>query len=132
VPVIAYASSAVPSTMDGGGVLVTDKDPVAVAGLIHEITTKPDLEDRILDSQDAALARLQARDFAGTLLKFVDQVQGMPHLPHPPTASDFWDQLKQAKTLADVRVYRPAAFQALPKPHEERDGNAKQRGHRGR
>ena len=32
VPVIAYAAAAVPATMDGGGVLVTDKDPVAVAG----------------------------------------------------------------------------------------------------
>ncbi len=133
VPVIAYAASAVPSTMDGGGVLVTDKDPAVVAGLIHEIITNPDLEDRILDTQDAALARLHARDFAGTLLKFIDQVKAMPPLPHPPTAFDFWDQLKQAKALAEVRVYRPAAFHALPEQrHEGQEGSEGREGRPGR
>jgi len=115
VPVIAYASSAVPSTMDGGGVLLTDKDPLVAAGLIHAIATNPALQDRIIDSQDAALDRLAARDFAGTLLRFVEDVRSRPRLPHPPTAFDFWDQLEQAKALANLRVYRPAAFQALPK-----------------
>jgi glycosyltransferase involved in cell wall biosynthesis len=113
VPVIAYAATAVPSTMDGGGVLVEDKDPVAVAAVIHAVTTNQELQDQILDSQDAALARLAAKDFAGTLLKFVDQVARSPRLVHPPVAFDFWEQLEQAKRLADIRAYRPAAFQAL-------------------
>jgi glycosyltransferase involved in cell wall biosynthesis len=113
VPVIAYAATAVPSTMDGGGVLVEDKDPVAVAAVIHAVTTNQELQDQILDSQDAALARLAAKDFAGTLLNFVDQVARSPRLVHPPVAFDFWEQLEQAKRLADIRAYRPAAFQAL-------------------
>jgi glycosyltransferase involved in cell wall biosynthesis len=113
VPVIAYAATAVPSTMDGGGVLVEDKDPVAVAAVIHAVTTNQELQDQILDSQDAALARLAAKGFAGTLLKFVDQVARSPRLVHPPVAFDFWEQLEQAKRLADIRAYRPAAFQAL-------------------
>jgi glycosyltransferase involved in cell wall biosynthesis len=113
VPVIAYAATAVPSTMDGGGVLVEDKDPVAVAAVIHAVTTNQELQDQILDSQEAALARLAAKDFAGTLLKFVDQVARSPRLVHPPVAFDFWEQLEQAKRLADIRAYRPAAFQAL-------------------
>ncbi len=33
VPVLAYAATAVPSTMDGAGVLYTDKNPMHVAGL---------------------------------------------------------------------------------------------------
>jgi glycosyltransferase involved in cell wall biosynthesis len=113
VPVIAYAATAVPSTMDGGGVLVEDKDPVAVAAVIHAVTTNQELQDQILDSQDAALARLAAKDFGGTLLKFVDQVAQSPRLVHPPVAFDFWEQLEQAKRLADIRAHRPAAFQAL-------------------
>ena len=48
VPVIAYAAAAVPATMDGGGMLVTDKDPSAVAGLIHEIVTNAAVTDRIV------------------------------------------------------------------------------------
>ena len=124
VPVVAYAASAVPSTMDGGGVLVTDKDPFAVAGLIDLIATDAALQDRIIEGQDAALARLQARDFAGTLLKFVDQVRSHPRRAHPPTTDDFWEQVKLAEELEEIRSYRPAAFQALPKAsHEAHEGH---------
>ena len=35
-----------------------------------------DLEDAVIATQDAALDRLLARDFGGTLLRFVDQVRG--------------------------------------------------------
>jgi len=118
VPVIAYAATAVPATMDGGGVLVTDKDPVGVAGLIHEIVTDQALADRVACGQDAALARLEARDFGRTLLRFIDQVRARPRMPHPPTAFDFWDQVQLAEELEEIRMYRPAAYQALPK--EER------------
>jgi glycosyltransferase involved in cell wall biosynthesis len=114
VPVIAFAATAVPATMDGGGVLITDKDPAAVAAIIHAVATSQRLQDRILDSQDAALARLTAKDFAGTLLKFVTQVQRAPRVEHPPVAFDFWAQLEQAQRLADIRAYRPGAFQARP------------------
>jgi glycosyltransferase involved in cell wall biosynthesis len=115
VPVIAYAASAVPATMDGAGILVTDKDPVAVAALIHEIATDVAVQDGIIAGQDAALARLESKDFAGTLLRFVDDVKAMPRREHPPTAFDFWDQVKLAEELEEIRAYRPAAFQALPK-----------------
>ena len=78
VPVVAYAAAAVPATLDGGGVLIHDKDPVAVAALVHEIATNRGLQDRIVCSQDRALDRLLARDFAGTLLEFIDQVWTQP------------------------------------------------------
>jgi glycosyltransferase involved in cell wall biosynthesis len=120
VPVVAFAAAAVPATLDGGGVLIHDKDPLAVAALVHEIATNRDLQDRIVCSQDQALDRLLARDFAGTLLEFVDQVQAQPPRPHPAPAFDFWDQVAQAEELEEIRIYRPAAFQALP---EEGQGN---------
>ena len=114
VPVIAYAATAVPATMDGGGVLLHDKDPLGVGALIHEVATSSTLQDRIVDAQDAALARLQARDFAGTLLEFVEQVQRGPRIAHPPVAFDFWDQVRQAEELEEIRAYRPAAFKPCP------------------
>jgi L-malate glycosyltransferase len=116
VPVIAYAATAVPATMDGGGVLVDDKHPVAIAPLIHEVATNEAVRARIVASQDAALARLQARDFAGLLLGFVEQVRGGPRMSHPPVAFDFWDQVALGEQLEELRAYRPAAYQALPKP----------------
>lgn len=128
VPVIAYAASAVPATMDGGGVLVTNKDPLAVAALIHEVATNSAVRERIIAGQDAALDRLESKDFAGTLLKFVDDVKRAAPMPHPPTAFDFWDQVQLAEDLAEIRAYRPAAFQALPK-HE---GQERREAHQGR
>jgi glycosyltransferase involved in cell wall biosynthesis len=122
VPVIAYAAAAVPATMDGGGVLIAHKDPIHVAALIDRLVTDRDLRERVLDSQDAALGRLQAKDFAGTLLRFVERVQRAPRQPHPPVAPDFWDQVKLAEELEEIRLYRPAAFQALPKADGDPDG----------
>jgi hypothetical protein len=113
IPVIAYAAAAVPATMDGGGILVDTKDPVTVAALIDELVTNAALQDRVLANQDAALARLEARDFDGTLLRFIEQVTRSPRTPHPPVAPDFWDQVASAEQLAEIRLTRPGAFMAM-------------------
>src|SRR5262249_61700182 len=68
VPVLAYAATAVPGTMDGAGVLYDSRDPRHVAALMHSLVSDADLEDRILVAQDAALARLLAQDFDGMVL----------------------------------------------------------------
>lgn len=115
VPVLAYAATAVPATMDGGGVLYHRKDPVEIAALVDAIVADQDLRERVLDRQDAALARLLGRDFGGLLLRYVEDALRRPRRPAPPVAFDFWDQVKQAEWLEDVRAYRPAAFEALPK-----------------
>jgi L-malate glycosyltransferase len=114
IPVVAYAAAAVPSTMDGGGVLYTDKSPLHVAQVLHAIADDEDLADRIVASQDAALARLLAQDFPGTLLTFVDQAIAAPSGEAPPVPFDFWDQFDLAERLEEVRLYRPSALRALP------------------
>ena len=114
VPVLAYAATAVPATMDGAGVLYTDKDPLAVAALINAVVDDLDLQAHIIEGQDAALDRLEARDFEGTLLAFVDQLLATPRRPHPPVAFDFWDQGQLAEELEAIKAYRPSAFLALP------------------
>jgi glycosyltransferase involved in cell wall biosynthesis len=114
VPVIAYAATAVPATMDGGGVLVDSKDPMLVAALTNEVVTNRALHDRIIASQDAALDRLEARDFGGTLLRFVEQVKNSPRAARPHVTPDFWNQVTLSQKLADIRMRRPGAFMALP------------------
>jgi glycosyltransferase involved in cell wall biosynthesis len=114
VPVLAYAATAVPSTMDGAGVLYKEKDPVYVAALMDGILSNPDLQDRIVEGQLAAVERLRKKDFAGTLLGFVDQILSRPRAPHPTVTFDFWQQFDAAQELEELRLYRPAIYKALP------------------
>ena len=114
VPVLAYAATAVPSTMDGAGVLFENRDPIHVAALMDEIVSNAHLQDLIVDGQIAAVARLRSKDFAGTLLGFVDRMLAGPRAAAPRVAFDFWGQFDAAQELEELRVYRPAIYQALP------------------
>jgi glycosyltransferase involved in cell wall biosynthesis len=114
IPVVAYAATAVPATMDGGGVLYDRKDPRHVASIIHTMVSESALYDEVLRTQDAALARLRQQDFGGALLGFVDDVRRRPRAETPRVAPDFWRQFEISEALEDIRQYRPAAFEALP------------------
>jgi glycosyltransferase involved in cell wall biosynthesis len=116
VPVLAYAATAVPATMDGGGVLYDTKDPRHVARLMEAVLDAPEIEDAILASQDAALARLRAKDFGGTLLRYVDRLRQLPPRPAPEVAWDFWQQFDLFDRLEELRQFRPALYRALPEP----------------
>jgi len=114
VPVLAYAATAVPATMDGAGVLYDDKNPRHVAALIDAIVSNAALEDQIIDAQLDAVGRLQAKDFGGTLLGFVDRILAAPRAPRPNVAFDFWQQFDDAQALEELRLYRPSIYKALP------------------
>jgi hypothetical protein len=112
--VLAYAATAVPATMDGAGVLFDDKQPAHVAALMNAILSDPDLQDDIVAGQLAAVDRLQAKDFDGTLLGFVDQILQASRQGAPRVAFDFWHQFDASEELEEIRMYRPGAFKALP------------------
>ena len=114
VPVLAYAATAVPATMDGGGVLYRAKDPFDIARVMAAILDDGDLEDEVIATQDAALDRLLERDFGGTLLRFVDQIRASSPRPAPEVPYDFWAMFDQAERLEELRQFRPAIFRALP------------------
>jgi len=114
VPVLAYAATAVPSTMDGAGVLFDDTNPMYVAALMDAILSDAALQDRIVDGQLAAVDRLRAQDFAGTVRRFVDEILTRPRAPHPAVAFDFWQQFDAAQELEELRLYRPSIYKALP------------------
>lgn len=113
VPVLAYAATAVPSTMDGGGVLYDTKDPLEVARLMDAVL-EPRTEEAVLQSQDASLQRLRARDFDGTLLQFVKATLATPPLEAPEVTWDFWHQFEQFDRFEELRQFRPALYKALP------------------
>jgi glycosyltransferase involved in cell wall biosynthesis len=114
VPVIALAATAVPATLDGGGVLYESHDPRHIASIVHAVVSDVTLEDRIIAAQDAALARLRTQDFGGLIVKFVNDVFASPRRPLVPITYDFWRQVRLAEELDELRQYRPAAFRALP------------------
>jgi len=78
VPVLAYAATAVPATMDGGGVLYDTKDALDIARLMEAVLDDQRVEDAVVQSQDEALERLRQRDFGGTLLRFVEDTLAKP------------------------------------------------------
>jgi len=59
VPVFAYASSAVPETLNGSGVLFRQKDPAACAGIIHQTLSDQGKRDQIVAGQDRRLQDFQ-------------------------------------------------------------------------
>ena len=60
-----------------------------------------------------------AKDFAATLLGFVDQILRSPQTGTRRVAFDFWDQFDAAERLEDLRLFRPSVFKGLPD-----DGNS--------
>lgn len=114
VPVLAYAATAVPATLDGGGVLFDTRDPAEIARIMEAILDDRRLEAAVLASQDAALDRLLARDFGATLLGFVEAVRREPPREAPEVPWDFWAQFDQFERLEELRQFRPALYKALP------------------
>ena len=116
VPVLAYAATAVPATMDGAGVLFTERDPEYVAGLMDAILSDAPLQDAIVEGQRDAVSRLQLKDFSGTLVGFVERILQAPRADSPKVVFDFWQQFDAAQELEELRQVRPGVFKALPDP----------------
>lgn len=114
VPVMALAATAVPATMDGGGVLYETTEPGSVAAIMQRVLESSAVQDEILARQDAALDRLQAQDFESMVTRVVRDIFASPRIPHAPVAADFWRQFTLAGELEVIRQSRPAAFRALP------------------
>jgi glycosyltransferase involved in cell wall biosynthesis len=127
VPVVAFAATAVPSTMDRAGVLYTTQEPMEVAALIDTVLDDVALGDRVVEGQNEALGRLRGRDFDGTLVRFVEQVLASPRKPAPQITWDFWDQFRTAEELYELQQYRPAIFRGLPESPESKAGLVEER-----
>lgn len=56
VPIVAYASTAIPDTLGGSGILLKDKDPAFCAAVIDRVITDDALREYIISRQRARLA----------------------------------------------------------------------------
>jgi glycosyltransferase involved in cell wall biosynthesis len=56
LPIVAYASTAVPETLGGTGVLIHRKNHAVIAEVVNELLCNPDLRSRVVAGQRARLA----------------------------------------------------------------------------
>jgi hypothetical protein len=94
--------------------LYSDRAPARVAALADAVLSDAALYDAVLKSQDAALARMTSRDFAGILLSAVEKTARAPRREPPRVTFDFWGQMQAAEQMDELRQLRPAAYEALP------------------
>jgi glycosyltransferase involved in cell wall biosynthesis len=68
VPVVAYDAGAVGETIGGGGILLEEKSPELVAGVIESLLGDPALRATVLARQERVAARIRATDFRALVL----------------------------------------------------------------
>ncbi len=74
VPVIAYASSAVPETLGDAGVLVTRKDVPLIAEMANLLLTDATLRKQIVDGQHARLKYFRRENVAALFKSYIGQL----------------------------------------------------------
>jgi len=74
LPVIAYAAGAVEETMNGGGVILREKDYLKIAALMERIITQKTLKEKIVLSQLKALEKYKKENTSQILLTHLKKV----------------------------------------------------------
>jgi L-malate glycosyltransferase len=69
VPIIAYDAGAVAGTLDGAGLLVKEKNPIAIAELADLVITDHEFKNQILSGQQNRLKSYRNTDFCGLVSK---------------------------------------------------------------
>jgi glycosyltransferase involved in cell wall biosynthesis len=72
VPVVAYASTGVPGTLGGAGLLVSDKDFPTLAELLYRVVTDGALRDTIVAAQRERLRAFDAELIGGQLRGYLE------------------------------------------------------------
>jgi len=84
VPVLAYDAGAVAETLNGGGVLLKDKQPELVAQLLREVVTDHSLREAVLQTQRRAAAAIRSTAFGALLLERLAPLLGAPRTQDLP------------------------------------------------
>jgi len=71
LPVLAYDAAAVGETMNGGGLLLEDKDPSTVAEVLHRVLADGAFRGAVLKTQARTLAAAKAIDFGALLERHI-------------------------------------------------------------
>ena len=72
LPVLAYDAAAVSETMNGGGILLDDKDPRIVAAVLDRVLNDQAFRGAVLKSQARTLAAAKSIDFGALLERHIE------------------------------------------------------------
>ena len=74
LPVVAYAAGAVEETMNGGGILIREKDLFRTAGLLDVLRQDPQRRQAVIEAQRAALKRYERDNIVRILKEHIERV----------------------------------------------------------
>lgn len=72
-PIVAYAKTAIPDTMDYAGFLLENNDPLEAAFIIDKILKDNVLRDNIIKNQDQRLLSLNEENVSNMFVKYIDE-----------------------------------------------------------
>lgn len=75
VPVVAYRSSAIPETMDGAGIIVTEKNYAYIGTLFHELLKDTEIYEAVVQDQYERIRRLEHTDTERILNRVIKHVE---------------------------------------------------------
>jgi glycosyltransferase involved in cell wall biosynthesis len=78
LPVIAFDAGAVKETLQGGGLLIRQKEPEVVAELLGMVTGYRPIREAVLKTQERALARIRSVDIGRKLDEVLGLVEASP------------------------------------------------------
>lgn len=74
IPVIAYSAAAVPDTLGGSGILVTDKDEKEISQLINKVVCCPEYREEIIEKQLKRVRSFNLESYKGILKNMIEEV----------------------------------------------------------
>jgi len=75
IPVIGYDAGAVKETMNGGGIIIKEKDYGKIGALIEEIRTDNNLKKKIIAGQNTALEKYSYENIKKILLNHINTIK---------------------------------------------------------
>ncbi len=76
VPIVAYASTAIPETLGGSGILLESKEPAAVAEAVNRVVRDQETRNQVLEGQRARLKAFSYEQTKGVLAKIIRSYAG--------------------------------------------------------
>ena len=74
IPIVAYASSAIPGTLNGSGFLLNEKNPDLTAAVMNRILTSEELKTNILKNQQERLSDFSHSKVEELFWKFTEEL----------------------------------------------------------
>jgi glycosyltransferase involved in cell wall biosynthesis len=74
IPVVAFAAGAVEETMNGGGIVVQEKDFLKIAATLDRLMTDRGFREQVVTSQSEALGKYDRENISRILLQHIGKV----------------------------------------------------------